>query len=502
MKEHELWNELGNLYFLSGSYDRAIRAYNHAVDLNPGSGEPYANLALTYSQMGKYAEAADHYQQGIPLLIDELDRAVSLYKLGEVRLQLKQFSRAADAFRQTDELMPDLGRMIADNKSADFLLHGFSGNLQAQQTGNADETFLPDPVDTGVSPFVEELTPWWFDDQMLPGEEPEVDYDFWYINDAGVHSPNEKIVSTAPLTWEAERSREDVSENEQQDIDAISKDDTEVPDCQSVEGDTEQFEPASVPQLQEPDQSGQDDQDKSGESVMDPVVVITNRPEILTESPEFSSEDITSPDAVQYEFSIDWPTVELSQAERLEIQSEINKFKRVLEINPRNAFAWDSLGGSYKALGQYGEAIDAYRKAVNLDSSKAFYFHHLGLVYAVVGRYDEAIDAYERVIEVDPNHSLAHATLGGYYRKKGNEELAAEHIEKARTLLAKDENEYNRACMEAICGNTDQSLELLELALKNKQTYVNWACKDPDLDFIRSDPRFRALLAEYAVKTA
>ena len=500
MKAHELWNELGNLYFLAGSYDRAIRAYNHAINMNPKNGESYTNLALTYSQIEKYAEAADYYQRGIPLLEDELDRAVSLYKLGDIHLHLKQFSQAADDFRQTEELVPDLGQIITDNQPADFLLHCSPVNLHAQQTGNANGMFLSDPAETDVLPFVEELTPWWFDDQMMPGEEPEADYDFWHINDAGIHCSNENIVSTVPLTGETEQSRDEVSKNDQQDSDTLSEDEREAPICQSVECDAEQTEPIGVLESQDLFLSNQDNQNNTDEPAVVPVMVITDKPEILTVSPEFLSENITDPEAVKYDLSINWPTVEISQAETLEIQSEINKFKRILEINPRNAFAWDSLGGNYKSLGQYEEAIDAFRKAVNLDSTKAFYFHHLGLVYSAVGRYDEAIDAFERVIEVDPNHSLAHATLGGYYRKKGNEELANEHIEKARSLLAKDENEYNRACMEAICGNTDNSLELLELALKNKQAYVNWARKDPDLDFIRSDPRFHALLAEYSVK--
>jgi hypothetical protein len=64
-------------------------------------------------------------------------------------------------------------------------------------------------------------------------------------------------------------------------------------------------------------------------------------------------------------------------------------------------------------------------------------------------------------------------------------------------LLDGEENEYNRACLEAICGNSDRALDLLEIALKNKQTYATWVRRDPDLDFIRSDSRFTALLAEY-----
>ena len=196
------------------------------------------------------------------------------------------------------------------------------------------------------------------------------------------------------------------------------------------------------------------------------------------------------------------PPVQLTQAERIIIEKDIQRFKRVLEFNPNNAFGWDTLGGLYKAAGQYSEAIMSFQRAVSLDATKAGYFHHLGLVYAAEGRYEDAIAAFQKVIEIDPNYSLAHATLGGYYRKKGMEELAQVHIAKAKSLLGADENEYNRACMEAICGNSDRALELLEIALKNKQTYVNWAKRDPDLDFIRSDPRFHALLSEHATRPA
>ena len=128
--------------------------------------------------------------------------------------------------------------------------------------------------------------------------------------------------------------------------------------------------------------------------------------------------------------------------------------------------------------------------------------HKLHELENKVGRHDEAINVFEKVIEIDSRHGLAHAILGGYYRKNEFEELAQVHIEAARELIADNENEYNRACMESICGNADQSLVLLEIALKNKHSYVNLARKDPDLDFIRSDPRFHALLDKYAVKSA
>jgi len=181
-----------------------------------------------------------------------------------------------------------------------------------------------------------------------------------------------------------------------------------------------------------------------------------------------------------------------------EIEAGIAKFKRAVQVNPKNAYAWDALGTLYKSAGLYKDAILAYQQATSINPPKALYFHNLGLVYACEGRDEDAIGAFQRVVEIDPDYSLAHATLGGYYRKLGLEELAQKHIGKAIKNIYDSENEYNRACLEAICGNTDHAIELLGVALKNKQTYVDWILRDPDLDFIRQDPRFKQLVSDYA----
>ena len=195
--------------------------------------------------------------------------------------------------------------------------------------------------------------------------------------------------------------------------------------------------------------------------------------------------------------SADVVSVERDPDEMRDIEKGIAKFKRVVQLNPRNGHAWDALGTLYKSAGQYMDAITAYQQAISNDPSKSLYHHHLGLVYACEGRDEDAIGAFQRVIEIDPDYSLAHATLGGYYRKLGLEELAQKHIGKAMKNIFDSENEYNRACLEAICGNADQAIELLGVALKNKQTYVDWILRDPDLDFIRHDPRFKQLISDY-----
>ncbi len=107
--------------------------------------------------------------------------------------------------------------------------------------------------------------------------------------------------------------------------------------------------------------------------------------------------------------------------------------------------------------------------------------------------YDKAIQALQDVIALNPNYVLAHCALAAYYRRLGKEAEAQEHIAIARPSM-EYEKEYNRACFESISGNTDLAFALLETALEKEQIQTAMLRSDPDLDFIRSDPRFVALL--------
>ena len=84
MSEHELWNELGNLYFLSGSYNQAVHAYNKAIQLESGFGKPFSNLALIYTKQAKYEDAIHLYKKSLDLLTDDAEKAITWNRLGNV----------------------------------------------------------------------------------------------------------------------------------------------------------------------------------------------------------------------------------------------------------------------------------------------------------------------------------------------------------------------------------------------------------------------------------
>lgn len=523
MSEHELWNELGNLYFLSGSYDQAIHAYTRSVSLDKGFGRSYSNMAMAYVQKGKYGEAIILYKRGLKLLTDDREKALTWHKLGDVYRTLKEYELATSAYHKADELTLDVFPGVGAEHDVDILLNckpinGEAFHLVDQiQEEPCLEKVNSEPLPTATAnlethPFIEEFTPWQFDEQVAPEEDQvSLSNETWSMEITGNLEAEDSVIFKEPLKWEVFRSSESSFSNHESQ-EEINTDASASPSI-TFEGSMvgmwlpQPLSPVSSYRSNDVQSTVMEQQALEVETMVadeEPthVIVITPEPESVTPVPEFMVEHMTDPGAVQYETQVEPLTVELTNGERRAILADIEKYKRVLDINPQNAFAWDTLGSQYKALGEYEEAINAFQKAVSLDSSKAHYFHHLGLVYAAVERFDDAIAAFELVIEIDPNHSLAHATLGGYYRKKGMNEQAQEYIDKARGFLEADENEYNRACMEAICGNSDLALELLEVALKNKQTYVNWARRDPDFDFIRSDPRFHALLTTYSKKSA
>jgi len=169
-------------------------------------------------------------------------------------------------------------------------------------------------------------------------------------------------------------------------------------------------------------------------------------------------------------------------------------YRRVVENNPANVRIWHLLGNLYSEIGQYDEAIECLKRTIELEPGKYTNYYHLGLTLATARRYTDAILALEKTIELTPQHILAHCSLAGCYRQIGQEAEAQMHIEIARPKLV-NEKAYNRACFESIAGNTDQAIELLQIAITTDNTPLEWLLRDPDLGFIRDDLRFQALIA-------
>jgi tetratricopeptide (TPR) repeat protein len=95
----QVWLELGNLFFKSGSYKEAADAYANAVNIDPTSGWAHSNLAMSFVFQGKYTDAVSVYLKSIELFNNDKDKAVSWNRLGNVYRKMNQEENARKAYQ-------------------------------------------------------------------------------------------------------------------------------------------------------------------------------------------------------------------------------------------------------------------------------------------------------------------------------------------------------------------------------------------------------------------
>jgi tetratricopeptide (TPR) repeat protein len=152
----------------------------------------------------------------------------------------------------------------------------------------------------------------------------------------------------------------------------------------------------------------------------------------------------------------------------------VEKFKRVVELDPGSARGYDNLGLTYDMMGRSEEALTAFTKATALnrklpipspwppDNLGNFQFHqqqfdeaeanlrealkydpkfalahyHLARVLENKSRNDEAIEEYKAAAALDEKSSLPLYSLGVLYRRRGQEAESASALAEYRKRRA------------------------------------------------------------------
>ncbi len=168
---------------------------------------------------------------------------------------------------------------------------------------------------------------------------------------------------------------------------------------------------------------------------------------------------------------------------------------------PHHAAAYNNLGVVLDDLCRAAEAEDAYRQAIALYGQvndlphQAAAYNNLSNLLRTSGRAKEALPLLETLAEITPEDFAPWLGMASV-RKALGESAPPEFIEKARQFLPEDDF-YNRACLESVCGNLDSAFEYLEKAAQTKKFDPQWARRDPDLEWLRADPRFETFLRRF-----
>ncbi|MGH9805101.1 MAG: tetratricopeptide repeat protein, partial [Candidatus Acidiferrales bacterium] len=152
--------------------------------------------------------------------------------------------------------------------------------------------------------------------------------------------------------------------------------------------------------------------------------------------------------------------------------------------------------------GKLEEAARLFEQAAEVNQEDYQSRAMLGMVYTGLGRKVDAEAAYrrglaaaERHLELHPDDARA-LYLGANALCQLGER--ARSLDWASRALAIDPEDcgilYNVACCYSLQGKLEEAIDCLEKAMAHAHWYKRWMQHDPDLNNLRSHPRFQALL--------
>ena len=219
---------------------------------------------------------------------------------------------------------------------------------------------------------------------------------------------------------------------------------------------------------------------------------------------------------VKRDFEWDWPGAE-------------EEFQRAIDLNPGCVDAYHWRGTLFSMLGQHADALREKSRALELDPLSLVIRTDLGRMFYFSRDYDRSLEQYLAALDMDPNFVSAHLWLAHVYQQKGLLERAiaelkigvhlssdspyalarlghgyarAGKLNEARSLLGQLHalstqryvSPYDIAIVHLGLQEIDAAFAWLTKALEQRSLWLGYLNVEPQLDPLRSDPRFQDLL--------
>ena len=201
--------------------------------------------------------------------------------------------------------------------------------------------------------------------------------------------------------------------------------------------------------------------------------------------------------------------------------------QRSLDLNPNYATGHHWYSWFLVVVGRHDEAVREAKRALEIDSLSLAINTQLGVAYYYGREYDPAIEQFRKTLELDPRYPMAHLYLGLCYEQVGEFQDATAEFQKGQAgknpwfsasliytfgrsgrrveaqeelkkLLAAEKTEFVSPYFLAIAyaglGDKGKAFEWLETAYRERANWMAYLKIDPELDSLRTDPRFADLL--------
>ena len=112
-------------------------------------------------------------------------------------------------------------------------------------------------------------------------------------------------------------------------------------------------------------------------------------------------------------------------------KKEVSEYKKALHIDPNFAEAHFNLGVAHQEKGNLKEAIAEYQKTLQIYPNYLEAHNNLGILYFREGMLDQALAEYQKTIEIKPDYAKGYYNIGSVYREKKKTGEAIASFQKA-----------------------------------------------------------------------
>jgi TolB-like protein/DNA-binding winged helix-turn-helix (wHTH) protein/Tfp pilus assembly protein PilF len=203
-------------------------------------------------------------------------------------------------------------------------------------------------------------------------------------------------------------------------------------------------------------------------------------------------------------------------------------FAKSIQDNPSYATAYQRYSLYLMAMGRPEDSVEQINKARELDPLSISINFSLGWRFYMARQYDRAIEQLRNTLEMDPSYELPHLVLGLSYAQKGNFGLAIPELRKAvelshgtplmtsalanayarsgnkaeaerllADLITESKRQYVSPYYFAVVyvglGKPEEAIDWLEKAFADRSNGLVFLKVEPELDDLRSNPRFVVL---------
>ena len=161
-------------------------------------------------------------------------------------------------------------------------------------------------------------------------------------------------------------------------------------------------------------------------------------------------------------------------------EAALSQLEKAIENNPQDSIPNINLGITYQALGQRKNAIVASKRAARLDPKNPRIWNAMGLLFLAGGQIEVALSSFEHALSLDPPNPSYLLGAAVCHSKAGN----FDKIEQSLGLINRTSNsqsKYYQACKKGLVGNSDDAIQILKEALRNKELITSVLRRDPIL---------------------